>query len=78
VRKTGRLLVVDEGFRPCGYGSEIIARVVEEAMDALHQPPRQFTTMHTSIPFSQPLENYVFPNAAKIGEVIRSMMGGGS
>jgi len=78
VRKTGRLLVVDEGFRYCGYGSEIIARVVEEAMDALRQPPRQFTTLHTTIPFSPPMENYVFPNAAKIADVIRSMMGAGA
>lgn len=76
VRKTGRLLVVDEGFRYCGFASEIIAMVVENAMDALKAPPRQFTTLHTTIPFSPPMEDYVFPNPSKIASVVRSMFGG--
>ncbi len=75
VRKTGRLLVVDEGFRYCGFGSEIVAMVVENAMGALLAPPRQITTMHTTIPFSPPLEDYVFPNPQKIVEAARAVLG---
>lgn len=74
VRKTGRLLVVDEGFRYCGFGSEIVAFVVENAMDALRQPPRQLTTMHTTIPFSPPMEEYVFANADRIAATVRAML----
>lgn len=74
VRKTGRLLVVDEGFRYCGFGSEIVAFVVENAMDALKQPPRQLTTMHTTIPFSPPMEEYVFTNSDGIAESVRAML----
>lgn len=74
VRKTGRLLVVDEGFRYCGFGSEVIAFVVENAMDALRQRPRQLTTMHTTIPFSPPMEDYVFPNADRIADTVRTML----
>jgi len=74
VRKTGRLLVVDEGFRYCGFASEIIAFVVENAMGALRQPPRQVTTMHTTVPFSPPMENYVFPNKDRVAEAIRAML----
>ncbi len=77
VRKTGRLLVVDEGFRYCGFASEVIAMVVENAMDALKAPPRQLTTMHTTIPFSPPMEDYVFPNPAKIAGAARAVMGAG-
>jgi pyruvate dehydrogenase E1 component beta subunit len=74
VRKTGRLLVVEEGFRPCGFGSEIIAFVAENAMDALRQPPRQLTTMHTTIPFSPPMEDYVFPNPDRVADAVRQML----
>jgi len=75
VRKTGRLLVVDEGFRYCGFASEVIAMVVENAMDALDAPPRQLTTLHTTIPFSPPMENHVFPNPARIVDAARAAMG---
>jgi pyruvate dehydrogenase E1 component beta subunit len=74
VRKTGRLLVVDEGYRYCGFASEIVAFVVENAMDALRQPPRQLTTMHTTIPFSPPMEDYVFPNPERIAAAVRGMI----
>ncbi len=74
VRKTGRLLVVEEGFRPCGFGSEIIAFVAENAMDALRVPPRQLTTLHTTIPFSPPMEDYVFPNPDRVADAVRQML----
>jgi pyruvate dehydrogenase E1 component beta subunit len=74
VRKTGHLLCVEEGFRYCGFGSEIIAFVVENAMDALRRPPRQLTTMHTTIPFSPPMEDYVFPNPERVADAVRAML----
>lgn len=74
VRKTGRLLAVDEGYRYCGFGSEMVAMTAENAWDALKQPPRQLTTMHTTIPFSPPMEDYVFPNPDRIADAVRSMM----
>jgi len=77
VRKTGRLLVVDEGYRYCGFASEIVAFVAENAMDALRQPPRQLTTMHTTIPFSPPMEDYVFPNPDRIAAAVRGMIQAG-
>lgn len=75
VKKTGRLLVVDEGFRYCGYGSEIISMVVERGMDILKDRPRQLTTRHSTIPFSPPLEEFILPNPTKIADEIRAMMG---
>ncbi|MHB9038012.1 MAG: alpha-ketoacid dehydrogenase subunit beta [Armatimonadota bacterium] len=75
VRKTGRLLVVDESFRFCGYGSEIISMVVEREMDVLRTAPKQVTPLHTTIPFSPPLEDYVYPSPEKIANEIRAMVG---
>ena len=75
VKKTGKLLVVDEDFRFCGFGSEIISMVVENAMDSLTQAPQQLTTLQTVIPFSPVMEDYVFPNPTKIADKIRAMVG---
>ena len=74
-RKTGRLLVVDEGFRYCGLGSEIISLVIERAMDYMDDSPRQLTARHTTVPFSPPLEDCVFPNSRTIAAEIRDMFG---
>lgn len=75
VKKTGRLLVVDEGYRYCGYGSEIISMVCEESIGLLKQSPMQLTAIDTTIPFSVLLENCVFPNPEKIANKIRAMLG---
>ncbi|MHB9035971.1 MAG: alpha-ketoacid dehydrogenase subunit beta [Armatimonadota bacterium] len=75
VRKTGRLLVVDESFKFCGYGAEIISMVAQRGMDLLKQAPRQIAPLHTTIPFSPPLEDYVFMNPEKVANEIRAMVG---
>lgn len=74
VNKTHRLLVVDEGFSHCGYGSEVISTVVSKAMDSLAEPPKQLTAINTTIPFSPPMDSFVYPNANKIAGAVRSMM----
>jgi pyruvate dehydrogenase E1 component beta subunit len=75
VWKTGRIVVVDEGYKHCGFGSEIVAMVAEKALDALDHQPCQVTPINTTIPFSPPMEGYVFPNPEKIARAIRSTMG---
>ncbi len=75
VGKTGRLLVVDESFQFCGYGSEIISMVVQRGMSLLKQAPRQVAPLNTTVPFSPPLEDYVFPTPEKVANEIRSMVG---
>jgi len=74
LRKTGRLLVVDEGYRYCGFGSEIISMVVENTMGSLRQPPKQITTLHTTIPFSPPLDDFVFLDPVKVANTVRGML----
>lgn len=75
VRKTGRLLVVDESFKFCGYGSEIISMVAQQGMDLLKQAPRQIAPLNTTVPFSPPLEDFVFPSPEKVANEIRAMVG---
>ncbi|HAK96441.1 MAG TPA: alpha-ketoacid dehydrogenase subunit beta [Planctomycetes bacterium] len=71
--KTGRLLVVDETFAPCGIGAEIAARVMEEAFDELDAPVRRLNGRHAPIPYSPPLETAAAPQVAGIARAIREL-----
>ena len=75
VEKTGRLLVVDEDYKSFGLTSEVIASVVEKAFDKLKVPPRRIAYPDIPIPYSRPLEQYVLPNAEKIINAVKEMMG---
>ena len=72
VRRTHRLVVVDEDTPVCSLASDICARVAEEAFDYLDAPPSRVTAPHTPVPYSRPLENNYVPNA---GRVVRTVQG---
>jgi acetoin:2,6-dichlorophenolindophenol oxidoreductase subunit beta len=66
VRRTGRLLVLDEDYRSFGMSAELMAVATELASDALLAPPRRLTRADTPIPFSRVLEDAVMPSVADI------------
>ena len=76
VRKTRRCLVVHEAIKRGGYGGEIAALVAEEAFDDLDAPPRRLAGLETPIPYAQPLEIGVVPQAADIVRVARELVRG--
>jgi pyruvate/2-oxoglutarate/acetoin dehydrogenase E1 component len=73
VRKTGRLLVVQESVQRFGFGAEIAALAASKAFDYLDHPIERLGARNTPIPFAPPLENYVLPDTVKIAAKIRSM-----
>ena len=74
VRRTGRLLVVDETFAPCGIGAEIAAQVVDRAFDDLDAPVRRLNGMHVPTPYSAPLESAIVPQKEDIERAILDLM----
>jgi 2-oxoisovalerate dehydrogenase E1 component len=74
VRRTGRLLIVDETFAPCGIGAEIAAQVVDRAFDVLDAPVRRVNGAHVPTPYSAPLEAAVAPKKEDIERAIRDLM----
>jgi 2-oxoisovalerate dehydrogenase E1 component len=74
VHKTGRLLIVDETFQPCGIGAEIAAQVTDKGFDDLDAPIRRLNGVHTPTPYSPPLEAAVVPNADAIEQAIRALL----
>jgi 2-oxoisovalerate dehydrogenase E1 component len=73
VAKTGRLLIVDESFAPCGIGAEIAARLAQTGFDDLDAPIRRLNGLHTPTPYSPTLENAVVPGVEAIANAIRGL-----
>jgi 2-oxoisovalerate dehydrogenase E1 component len=74
VKKTGRLLVVHEDSLTCGFGAEIVSRVVEETFESLKIAPRRLAVPDVPIPFSQELFNLAYPTSDKIRKVVEEML----
>ena len=74
VRKTGRLVVVSEGARAGGFASEVVARVLDSAYDALKAAPVRVTAADTPIPYAAPLERAVLPGLQDVLTAIEAVM----
>ena len=66
VKKTRKVVIVDEDYPRCSIASDISALVAEEAFDYLDAPPRRVTSPHSSVPYSRPLEALFVPNKDKV------------
>lgn len=75
VRKTGRLLVVDTGWKTGGFGAEIVARIAEEAFGDLKGPVRRLALPDCPTPTTPALANKYYPRANQIVMVAREMLG---
>lgn len=74
LRKTGKLLVADESFGPCGVGAEIAAQVMEQGFDDLAAPVRRLNGVHTPTPYSPPLEAAVVPSNEQVAAAVRNLV----
>ena len=74
VKKTGRLLIVDEAFSPCSLGAEIAARVADTGFDDLDAPIRRLNGAFAPTPYSPPLEKAVTPQVEDVVRAIRELV----
>jgi pyruvate dehydrogenase E1 component beta subunit len=75
VRKTGRLVVVDQGTLTGGFAGEIVARVTEQAFDALKAAPIRMTLPDLPTPTTRALSNYYYPTPGHIVAAVRRTLG---
>jgi len=66
VKKTNRLVTVEEGWGPMGVGAEVAARVVEEAFDWLDAPPARVHQEDVPLPYAANLEALSLPSVERI------------
>lgn len=74
VKKTGRLIVVDEDTERCGVTSEIITQVIENAFDYLDAPPQRVAAANYPIPGGF-MEDYILPQPKDIVTAVETVMG---
>jgi 2-oxoisovalerate dehydrogenase E1 component len=74
VRKTGRLLIVDEAPAACGVAAEIAARVADAGFDELDAPIRRVCGAFCPTPYSPSLESQVVPSAEMVERAIRDLI----
>ncbi len=77
VRKTGRLLVVDEDYGFAGLSGEIVAQVAESGIELRHQP-RRLARDHLPIPYSSVLDDAVRPSTDRIEAAARALAAAGA
>lgn len=68
IAKTHHAVAVNEGWRFCGYAAELSASIMDHCFDDLDAPVARVTLPDMPIPYSEPLEMAVLPDAAKIRE----------
>ena len=71
VKKTNRIVTVEEGWGPCGIGAEVGWQVTQHAFDYLDAPPTRVTQEDTPLPYAENLEALSLPNAQKIVDAVR-------
>lgn len=74
VKKTGRLVTVEEAVRAGGWGSEVATQVTEKAIWYLEGPVVRVTLGAGIIPFSAPLEAALIPNKDRVIAAIRQVL----
>ena len=66
VKKTRKVVIVDEDYPRCSVASDISALVAEQAFDYLDAPPRRINAPHAPVPYSRPLEALFVPTAEMV------------
>jgi pyruvate/2-oxoglutarate/acetoin dehydrogenase E1 component len=75
VRKTSKVLIVDEANRTCAAGAEVAALIAERAFEDLDGPVIRVATPDVPIPFSPPLEQALLPSVDRVKEAASELLG---
>ncbi|MGE3144088.1 MAG: pyruvate dehydrogenase complex E1 component subunit beta [Pseudorhodoplanes sp.] len=73
VKKTGRLVTVEEGWPQSGIGAELAARMMEEAFDYLDAPVVRVTGKNVPMPYAANLEKLALPSVAEIVDAAKAV-----
>ena len=73
-KKTFKAVIVEEGYRSYGIGSEIAARLQEEAFDFMDAPIKRVAQLEVPLPYSQELEQSALINADRVTAAVREVL----
>ena len=73
VQKTGRCVVVEEGWPQSGVGAEVAARIMEHAFDWLDAPVARVSGKDVPMPYAANLEKLALPSVADVVEAAKAV-----
>jgi pyruvate dehydrogenase E1 component beta subunit len=73
LRRTNRVVTVEEGWPVCGIGAEISAQVIEQAFDYLDAPPARVTGKDVPMPYAANLEKLALPSVDDVVAAVKSV-----
>jgi len=73
VKKTGRIVTVEEGWPQCGVGAEVAAQVTAQAFDYLDAPPTRVAGKDVPMPYAANLEKLALPSVAEVVEAAKAV-----
>ncbi len=74
VNKTGRVVIIDDSNRNCGFAAEVSAILAEECFERLKKPIIRVTRADTPVPFSPPMEKFVLPGQERLVYAINKLI----
>jgi pyruvate dehydrogenase E1 component beta subunit len=72
VKKTSRIISVEEGWISSGIGAEIISQVTLNAFDYLDAPPKRISSLDVPLPYAKNLEDLCVPNKENVAKLCMS------
>jgi pyruvate dehydrogenase E1 component beta subunit len=75
-KKTNRAVIVEEGWKSFGVGSEIAARIYEEAFDYVDAPIKRVAQIEVPLPYNRTLEQLAIPNVADVIAAVKEVLNG--
>lgn len=74
VKKTNRVVVVEEGWRSYGVGAEISARIYEEAFDFIDVPVKRVAQIEVPLPYNRTLEQMAIPQVETVIAAVKEVL----
>jgi len=74
VQKTGRCVVVEEGWQQSGVGAEVAARIMDKAFDYLDAPVARVSGKDVPMPYAANLEKLALPSVAEVVDAAKAVL----
>ncbi len=74
LKRTNRVVIVEEGWRSFGVGAEVASRLYEEAFDYFDAPAKRVAQVEVPLPYNRELEQMALPQVADIVEAVKEVL----
>ncbi len=74
IKKTNRAVIVEEGWKSFGVGSEVMSRIYEEAFDFIDAPVRRVAQLEVPLPYNRRLEQLALPQVEDVIKAVKEVL----